>query len=268
MKAEGVKQAVTQYLMVILLVVGAYFLGVYKTRTEYLEKGVTGAVAQASTPPSPPQTAPIVVDEAKVKAMFDGKHITFGDKNAKLIITEVSDPSCPYCHLAGGLHPELNNQSGAQFRMVKDGGTYQPPLPEIRKLVDAGKASFLWIYAPGHGNGEVGTEALYCAYDQGKFWQAHDILMSKVGYDLLNNTVQNDLSKSGQLTAALKNVLDAKALQACLDSKKYAKQPADDTAFVQSLGFGGTPTFFINSQVVEGAASWDRAFKKIVDPLI
>jgi protein-disulfide isomerase len=53
-----------------------------------------------------------------------------------------------------------------------------------------------------------------------------------------------------------------------LDSKKYAGQPAEDTTFVQSLGFGATPTFFINDKVVEGAASWDQAFKSIVDPLI
>ena len=32
----------------------------------------------------------------------------------------------------------------------------------------------------------------------------------------------------------------------------YAKQPAEDMAFVQSLGFGATPTFFVNDKVVEG----------------
>lgn len=255
--------------MVILLVVGAYFIGVYKTETEYLKKGAANTVAQVGQPAqAAQQTTPTTVDEAKVLAKFDGKHITFGDKNAKLVITEVSDPSCPYCHVAGGVHPELAAQMGSQFKAVKDGGTYQPAVPEIRKLVDAGKASFLWIYAPGHGNGEVGTQALYCAYEQGKFWQAHDILMSKVGYDLLNNTVKNDLTQSKLVTAALSKVLDGGKLQSCLDSKKYASQPADDTAFVQSLGFGATPTFFLNDKVVEGAASWDQGFKSIVDPLI
>lgn len=260
------KQAFTQYLMIILLVVGAYFLGVYKTKTEYLEKGASNTTAAAQ--PTAQPTTPTTVDETKIQAKFDGKHITFGDPNAKLVFTEVSDPSCPYCHVAGGMHPDLNNQMGPQFKLSTEGGSYIAPVPEIRKLVEAGKASFLWIYAPGHGNGEVGTEALYCAYEQGKFWQAHDILMGKVGYDLLNNTVRNDLNKSKLVTAALAKVLDAKALQSCLDSKKYAAQPGDDTAFVQGLGFGATPTFFINSKVVEGASSWDQAFKSIVDPLI
>ena len=258
--------------MVIMLVVGAYFIGVYKTETEYLKKGAANTVAAVGQTTQPAQTtqqgSPTTVDESKVLAKFDGHHITFGDKNAKLVITEISDPSCPYCHVAGGLDPELDNQMGSQFKSVKDGGTYQPAVPEIRKLVDAGKASFLWIYAPGHGNGEVGTQALYCAYEQGKFWEAHDILMAQTGYDLLNNTVKNDMSKSKLVVAALSKVLDGPKLQTCLDSKKYASQPADDTAFVQSLGFGATPTFFLNDKVVEGAASWDQAFKSIVDPLI
>lgn len=248
------RQALTQYLMVIVLVVGSYFLGVYKTKVEYLEKGVGNTVAQVDQGQA--AAKPTTVDMDKVREQFDGKHITFGDKDAKLVITEVSDPSCPYCHIAGGLHPELNNSS-SQFRLVKDGGTYVAPVPEIKKLVDSGEASFLFVYSPGHGNGEVGTQALYCAYEQDKFWEAHDVLMTKVGYDLLNNTVQNDLTKSSQVTGILKNVLDSGKLQTCLDSKKYATQPSEDTAFVQSLTGGvGTPTFIVNEKLVEGAQPW------------
>jgi protein-disulfide isomerase len=264
------KQAITQYIMIALLVVGAYFIGVYKTETEFLKKGAANTVAAVGQPNQPTQqTTPTTVDVAKVLAKFDGKHITFGDPSAKLVITEVSDPSCPFCHVASG-RDSLPPGAGftTRFKYVSEGGTYQPPVPEIKKLVDAGKASFLWIYAPGHTGGEVATQALYCAYDQGKFWEAHDILMSSVGYDLLNSKVGNDITKSGLVTAALSKALDGKKLQSCLDSKKYAGQPAEDATFVQSLGFGATPTFFINDKVVEGAASWDQAFKSIVDPLI
>ena len=259
------KQAITQYLMVIVLVAGAYFLGFYKAKTEMLEKGAGNTVAQVTQPGAQP-TTPTTVDTKKIKDMFDGKHITFGKANAKLLITEVSDPSCPFCHIAGGLHPELNNGS-SQFKMKADGGTYEPPVPEIKKLVQDGKASFVFLYAPGHGNGEVGTQAMYCAYEQGKFWEAHDKLMTKAGYDLLNDVVKNDLSQSNKIVELIGNSLDSGKLQSCLDSKKYAGQPAADTAFVQSLGFGATPTFFVNSTVVEGAQSW-TAFKSAVDSAI
>lgn len=246
------KQTISQYVMIVLLVVGAYFLGVYKTKTEYLESSA-GPVQQPAQPQQ--QAAPGNVDMEQIKAMFDGKHITFGDKDAKTIITEISDPSCPFCHIAGGLHPELNNSS-EQFKLVKDGGTYVAPVAEIRKLVDSGEASFLFLYSNGHGSGEVATQLLYCAYDQGKFWEAHDILMTKKGYDLMNETVKNDLTKSSQLVALVAKVLNGKSLQGCLDSGKYGGQPAEDMAFVQSLGFGATPTFFVNDKVVEGAQPW------------
>lgn len=243
--------------MVILLVVGAYFLGVYKTKTEFLENtpAQVAQVAQPGTAPAKPTT----IDLEKVKGMFDGKHITFGDKNAKTLIAEVSDPSCPYCHIAGGLHPELNDQS-VQFKLVKNGGTYVAPVPEIRKLIDAGQASFIFLYSPGHGSGEVGTQAMYCAYEQGKFWEAHDKLMTKAGYDLLNNTVKNDLTQSAKVVSLMGSALNGKQLQACLDSKKYQSQPSEDAAFVQSLagdgGGFGTPTFFVNDKIVEGAQPW------------
>ena len=246
------KQSIVQYVMIVLLIVGAYFLGVYKTKTEYLESSA-GPAQQPAQPQQ--QVAPSTVDMEQIKAMFDGKHITFGDKDAKTIITEVSDPSCPYCHIAGGLHPELNNSS-EQFKMVKDGGSYVPPVPEIRKLVESGETSFLFLYSNGHGSGEVATQLLYCAYDQGKFWEAHDILMTKTGYDLMNDIVKNDLTKSSKLVAQVAKVLDSKALQSCLDSGKYEGQPAEDMAFVQSLGFEATPTFFVNDKVVEGAQPW------------
>ena len=59
-------------------------------------------------------------------------------------------------------------------------------------------------------------KALYCAYDQGKFWQVHDLLYSNDGYNLLNNTVQNDKGKSQQLVDFLKSVVNANDLKSCI----------------------------------------------------
>lgn len=255
------KQAITQYLMVILLVAGAYFLGVYKTRSEMLEKGVGNTVAQVGQGAQQP-AQPTSIDIEQIKDKFDGKHITFGKKDADLIFTEVSDPSCPFCHMAAGLNKELASTS-TQFKLVEDGGTYVAPVKEIKKMVEDGKASFLFLYSNGHGNGELATQALYCAYEQDKFWEAHDILMTNAGYEMINDVVKNDVSKSSQLVALVEKVLDAKKLQSCLDSGTYAKQPAEDQAFVQSLGFGATPTFFVNDKVVEGAQPWS-AFEPLI----
>ncbi len=248
------RQTIQQYIMVVLLVVGAYFLGVFKTKTEMLESGKTAQVAQVQ---GQQQAAPTTVDLGVIKDKFgSGDYITFGKKDAKLIFTEVSDPSCPFCHIAGGLHPELNNSS-AQFKLKADGGTYVAPVPEIKKMVEDGKAAFIFLYSNGHGNGEVATQALYCAHEQGKFWEAHDKMMTKAGYDLINDVVKNDITKAPELVKLIGSAVDGSKLQKCLDSKKYAQRPAEDMAIVQSLtGGSGTPTFFVNDKIVEGAQPW------------
>lgn len=263
-------QGLMQYAMILAMVVGAYLVGVYKTKVEYLENGsTTQQTTQVAGDTAQQPTKPTTVDAEQIKKdIFDGNHVTFGDKNAAISFVEISDPSCPYCHIAGGEDPELNAQVGAQFTMEADGGSYVPAVPEMRKLVDEGKASFAWVYTPGHGNGELGTQAMYCAYEVGKFWEVHDLLMSDPGYAMLNETVKNDVKKASVLAEFLKGAMDPGKLTSCLESEKYKARLTDESSWVQQLGFGATPTFFVNDQVVEGAASWDTAFAPIVEPLL
>lgn len=253
--------------MVILLVVGSYFLGVYKTKVDFLSKAPTKAAEVAGETTAQPVAKP--VDLAKVQDLFkDETNIVLGNRDAKLKFVEFSDPSCPFCHVAAGLNPELSKQMNPRFVPVADGGSYVPPVLEIRKLVEEGKAALTWIYTPGHGNGELGTIALYCANEQGKFWEAHDKLMNNTGYTLMNEKVKNDRTKSSDVANLMKGALDTAKLKSCIDSKKYESKITSDPQIAQGFGYGATPTFFINDKVVEGASSWDDAFKTTVDALL
>lgn len=204
----------------------------------------------------PKADAEVKVTQDQVKALFTDKNLAFGKKESKVLIVEFSDPSCPYCSIAAGKNPNLNKQAGAQFLMVKDGGTYVPPVPEIKKLVDAGKAAFVWLYANGHGNGEMGTRAFYCAAEKKKFWEVHDLLMSEAGYNLMNNTIKNDKAQSGALAEFLKSAVPAADMKACLDSGKYDNRLVDDMTIAKQFGFAGTPSFFINTTHFGGAYSF------------
>lgn len=202
---------------------------------------------QAAAPAAPK------VDIKTIKDLWEKNVIKFGDAKKNNLLVEVADPSCPYCHVAAGLNPELSGQIGPQFKLVADGGTYVAPVPEMKKLVDSGKAAFVWIYTPGHGNGEMGTKALYCAFDAGKFWEAHDRLMTNKGYELLNNTIKNDKTKSQELV----DFLGMQNLKDCLDSGKYDSRLAEDIKLASSLGVSGTPGFFVNETNFAGAYSWN-----------
>lgn len=238
----------------VLLIVAAYFVGVLMTENRYLKSGVGQTAAPTVQQQAQPTAPSITLDQ--IKELFATKGVlTFG-KSDKLMFVEFSDPSCPFCHVAGGVNKELSAQVGERFKYISDGGTYEPPVPEMKKLVDAGKASFAWVYSPGHGNGELGTKALYCAYEKGKFWEAHELLMSNSGYKLLNETVKNDKTKSSVLAEFLKGVVDTKFLQDCLESGKYDDRIAADTAMSTRYGAQGTPGFYVNSTNFAGAYSW------------
>lgn len=233
----------------------AFFVGTLWQKVQNLEKGNVSGTTTTTTTQQAAQPNP-TVDINTVKGLFDKDLIKIGDASRKLLFVEVGDPSCPYCHIAGGHDPELNNQVGEQFKLVSEGGTYIAPVPEIKKLVDQGKASFAYIYFPGHGNGEMAMKALYCANEKGKFWEAHDLLMSNAGYELQNTTVKNDKSQSGKVADFLKSVIDPGFLKSCLDSGKYDKRLQDESALARSLGVQGTPGFFVNDTTYPGAYSF------------
>ena len=229
---------------------------------------VTGQMApSAATDQAAKQPDAVKVSLEQIKALFTDKNIMFGKKDSKVLFVEFSDPSCPFCHVASGKNPELNKQAGAQFTLEKDGGTYLPPVPEMKKMVDSGKAAYVWLYANGHGNGELATKALYCAKEKGKFWEVHDLLMSAAGFDLMNNKVKNDVSKAGDMADFLKSAVKTDDMKKCLESGKYDDRIAGDMAIAQQIGFKGTPSFFVNTANFAGAYSYKDMMPAVEEAL-
>lgn len=251
-----IPKSFVQILGVVVLVAGAFYVGTLKTKVDFYEKGgqALGATTAQPTVQQAPPAPTITLDQ--IKDVFKKDVIKFGDSSKKLLLVEIADPSCPYCHVAAGKNGALNKQVGDRFTLVADGGTYVAPVPEMKKLVDNGKAAFAYIYSPGHGNGEMGAKAQYCANEKGKFWDVHDLLMSSAGYTLLNETVKNDKAKSGEIAEFLKSVFDPVAMKSCLDSGKYDARITEDTKLATSLGVQGTPGFFVNATNFAGAYSW------------
>lgn len=253
---------------------GAILLGSLIIAASVLVSGSktnSGVAAQPQPTPANPsaaQPSQPTVTKDQVKGLFDGKNLTFGKKDSKLVFVEFSDPSCPFCHIAAGKNGALNKQVGnGQFTLVQDGGSYVAPVPEMKKLVDSGKAAFVWIYANGHGNGEMATKALYCANEKGKFWPVHDLLMSEAGYNLINNEVKNDKAKAGVLAAFLKSAMSENELKSCLEGGKYDDRITADSATAQQFGFRGTPSFFVNETNFAGAVSF-KDMQSAVDKAI
>jgi protein-disulfide isomerase len=250
-----VSNNVFQIALMIIVVVGAFFMGSLWTKVRILEKGTPAAVQPAAQGTAQQQAAKPTIALAQVQDAYNKSLIKFGDSKKKVMFVEISDPSCPYCHIAGGKNSELNSQT-AQFKLVADGGTYVAPVPEMKKLIDSGKAAYTLLYYPGHGNGEMGAKAFYCAFEKGKFWQVNDLLMTNAGYNLLNNTIKNDKTKSGELAQFLAGAIDSNFMKTCLESGKYDNQLSKDQELARGLNVAGTPGFFVNTTVFSGAYSF------------
>lgn len=256
---SGIKQFFIPTLVIVTIGL-AFFSGSLWQKVKNLEKGgtTTGTTTQAT--PKAPATASL----STIKSLFSKDLIKFGDANSKVLFVEMSDPSCPFCHAADGQDHTIYKSLGATFQLVADGGKYVSPTVEMKKLVDSGQASFVYIYYPGHGNGEMGMKALYCAYEKEKFWEAHKLIMSDAGYTLMNTTVQNDKTKSQVVANFLKSVVDPVFMKSCLDSGKYDTRLQSDQALSVSLGIQGTPDFYINASNFPGAYSYSD-MKSAVD---
>jgi protein-disulfide isomerase len=162
-----------------------------------------------------------------------------GDPNAPVKIVEYSDFQCPYC-----------------LRFTQE---IEPSL--VKEYIATGKVHFTYR-SMGYWIGPesvAAAEAAYCASEQGKFWEYHDILFA-------NWTGENigDFANS-RLIAFAENIgLDMSAFRSCFNTHKYSDQVNQDRVDGDKAGVIGTPTFFINGQKYDGDFSY-AGFKQAID---
>jgi len=101
------------------------------------------------------------------------------------------------------------------------------------------------------------AEAGQCAFDQGKFWEYHDLL-----YDKAPALAISDLK-----TYAAQLGLDTAKFNNCLDSSQNAPKVDQSMNEAQQLGFNGDPSFVVNGQKLIGPPSFE-ALKVIIDPIL
>jgi len=170
---------------------------------------------------------------------FERPNVDFnaaGDPNAPITITEYSDYQCPYCkRFSDETEQQLveTYAAGGQIRFI-----YR---------------SFGLFIGP---ESQAAAEAAYCAGDQGKFWEFHDILFA-------NHTGENAGDYTNRKLQAFAETLglDTTAFNSCLDSGKYKQRVTQDGIDGQAAGINATPTFVMTytvngetkSKIIEGA---------------
>ena len=157
-----------------------------------------------------------------------------GAQSAPITIVEFSDFQCPFCARA---------------------------LPIVKQVLDAYPGQVRWIFKnyplDFHTASPLAHRAAIAAHQQGKFWEMHDLLFGN----------QHALGREDLLRYARQLNLDMERFQADLDNDQSAKALESDRREAEQLGVSGTPTFFVQGEMLVGAQSVD-AFSKMIDPML
>jgi protein-disulfide isomerase len=147
-----------------------------------------------------------------------------GDPNAPIRVEEFSDFQCPYC---ARFHSETETQLVNAY--VPNGTIY---------FVYRSFGDFIGAES------QAAAEAAYCAGDQEKFWEYHDILFA-------NQTGENVGAFADRRLQAFAEALslDMNAFNDCVKSGKYADRVQQDRVDGTAAGVTGTPAFTLTYTV-------------------
>lgn len=183
----------------------------------------------------------IKIDPKNINIAGEGDDPMLGNPNAPITMAVFKDFQCHFCKK---LHMET--------------------LPEIvEKYVKTGKVKIIDRDFPFLGPASVlAAEAANCAFEQNKYWEYVDTLHSvQGGHD-------SSPFKEDRLKEYADNIgLNADKFNKCLNSEKYFNEVSKDFEEGKALGVKGTPTTYINNEVLNGALPFED-FEKVIEGLL
>ncbi len=140
----------------------------------------------------------------------------------KVTIVEFSDFQCPACRAAQGLVKQIEEKEGVKV-------VYRHfPLSNI------------------HKNAQLAAEAAEAAFDQGKFWEYHDVLFAKQA-----DWSEEKNPKEKFVVYAKELGLDDGRFEKALEERVFKQKVVSDYQEGLRLGLRGTPSFFVNGREVK-----------------
>jgi protein-disulfide isomerase len=153
-----------------------------------------------------------------------------GNAQAPITIVEFADYECPYCKRAAATVKQVLDTYGDRVRFAYRDFPLQM-----------------------HPNARPAAMATRCAGAQGKFWVYHDKVFASA-----------DLSATRLEALADEVGLDRVKFDECLASDTFAAAIDKDLADGNALGIDGTPVFYVNGRLLDGAQPFAK-FKEVID---
>jgi len=168
-----------------------------------------------------------------------------GSESAPITIIEFGDYQCEQCY--------------KWYHNTKDS--------IVQNYIETGKANLIFVDLAILGrDSPKAAAATYCAEEQGKYWEYHDLLYT------FQEGVNSGWANSERLKAfAFSLELDTELFDSCVDSGKFSKRVQFNTNEAKKQGATGTPTFIIvnsdgEQQKIGGAQPYS-VFQKVLDSM-
>ena len=146
-----------------------------------------------------------------------------GNPNAPVKIVEYADFQCPYC-----MHYWQETEPQIIQNYVATGKVYYDIIPS----------------ADFSGPSSAAANAAYCAADQNKFWEYHDMLFANWTGENAGDFTSDKLR---QYAAAIHLNLDR--FDTCVNGGTHTDQVNQDASDAKAAGVQGTPAFVINGKL-------------------
>ncbi len=169
---------------------------------------------------------------APVRAVVGVDGPSRGAADAPVTIVEFEDFQCPVCRSSQRTLDQLLLRYKDKVRLVHRDFPLQSLHPAAWQSHEAGR----------------------CAEERGKFWEYRELLYKNP-----------PATSAEQLTSyAAQLGLNASDFKKCLDSGKFKAVVQKEEDEANRLGVQGTPTFFVNGQLLLGAQT-ESEFERIID---
>lgn len=239
--SKKLKKVSLTSILIIILIIAAYFIGSLKAEVKYLKKG-SGTEISSNTQAAPAPNAAAAPNAlgaqpaGDVKPVSDSDHIR-GNKNAKVVLIEYSDLECPFCK---SFHPTM------------------------KKVLSEYGNDVAWVYrhyplTSIHPDAQKAAEASECVADLGgedAFWKFVDAVFDP-------SAPTDVLSDSGLAKVAGSVGVNTGSFTSCLNNGSKKSIVDADQSGGTTAGVTGTPTSFIISKngdpkMIPGALPYEQ----------
>ena len=162
---------------------------------------------------------------------------TAGNADASITITEYSDFQCPFCQR---FWSTTEAQVFSAFVLT---GQVHFVYRSLGNFISDNVARSTGV---SNSESKNAAAAAYCAGDQGKFWEYHDILFANQTGEGAGGFAPEKLRLFAQKVG-----LDIDTFNTCLSDNKYGTRVGQDASDGEAAGAKGTP-FFVIIYVVNG----------------